>query len=89
MYQVGVVGIMTRLRVVWPGVRIVVGATDFPLFQSVHTDTEARPASCSIGTVFFFWGEGVKRPGREVNHSLPSSAFMEWMELTVPSHNDN
>jgi len=31
----------------------MVGATDFPLFQNVHTDTEARPASCSIRTVFF------------------------------------
>jgi hypothetical protein len=30
MYRVGVVGIMTRLRVVWPGVRIVVRARDFP-----------------------------------------------------------
>jgi hypothetical protein len=62
MYQLGVAGIMTRLRVVWSGVRIVVGTRDFPLFQNVHTDTEARQASCSIGTVFF-WGGGSKAAG--------------------------
>jgi hypothetical protein len=84
MYWVGVVGIMTRLRVVWSGVRIVVRGKDFPLFQNVHTDTEARPASCSVGTVFFSGG-GVKRPGREVNHPLPSSVFVAWMGLTVLS----
>ena len=84
MYRVGIVGIMTRLRVVWSGVRIVVGARDFSLFHNVQTDTEVRPASCSIGTVFFL-GEEVKRPGRKVSHPLPSSAFMAWMGLTVPS----
>jgi hypothetical protein len=63
MYQVGVVVIMTRLWVVWPGVRIVVGATDFPLFQRVYTDTGARPASCSIGPVFFFLGREGKAAG--------------------------
>jgi hypothetical protein len=84
MYRVGVVGIMPRLRVVWSGVRIVVGARDFPLFHYVQTDTEVRPASCSIGTVFFL-GEEVKRPGRKVNHPLPSSAFVAWVALAVPS----
>ena len=58
MYRIGVVGIMTMLRVIWSGVRIVVEARDFPLFQNVLTDTEAHPASCSIATVFLSGGGG-------------------------------
>jgi len=39
------------------------------------------PASCSMGT-------GVKRPGREVNHSLQSSAEVknEWSCTSIPPY---
>ena len=40
----------------------------------VQTDPRAHPASSTKGTGFF---PGVKRPGRGVDHSPPSSAEVE------------
>jgi hypothetical protein len=40
-------------------------------FAHVHTDPEAHPASCTMGTGSF---PGVKRPGRGADHPSPSSA---------------
>jgi hypothetical protein len=43
-----------------------------PLVHSVQTDSGAQPASYPMGIGGSFLG--VKRPGRKVNHSTPSSA---------------
>jgi hypothetical protein len=40
----------------------------------VQTGPGAYPASCTMGTGSF---PGVKRPGRDVDHPLPSSAEVE------------
>jgi len=40
----------------------------------VQTESEARPASYTMGTGSFL---GVKRPGRTVDHTSPSSAEVE------------
>ena len=39
--------------------------------MSVQAGPGAHPASCTMGTESF---QGVKRPGRSVNHSHPSGA---------------
>jgi hypothetical protein len=55
------------------GVRSPAGAKDFSSILCVQTGSGAHPASCPMGT----WGPspGVKaRPGREADHSPPSSA---------------
>ena len=49
----------------------------------VHTGSEAHPASYTVGTVSF---PGVKRPGRSVDHTSPSSAEVnERVELCLYS----
>jgi hypothetical protein len=49
------------------------GAKDFSSSLFVQTDSGAHPASCTMGTGGPF--SGVKaRPGREADHSPPSSA---------------
>jgi hypothetical protein len=53
-------------------VRVLAWAGNFPLYHRVQTGSEAYPASCPIGTMSF--SLGVKRPGREADHSPPSSA---------------
>jgi hypothetical protein len=50
------------------GVRSPAGAKDFPLILCVQTGSEAHPASCPMGT------GGQARPGRDADHSPPSSA---------------
>jgi hypothetical protein len=50
----------------------MVGERDFYVLHSVQTSSEAYPASYSAGTAAGFLG--VKRPGREADHSSPSSA---------------
>jgi hypothetical protein len=58
------------------GVRSSAGAKDFSSNLYVQTDSEAHPASCTIGTGVF--SLGVKaRPGRDADHSPPSSAEVE------------
>jgi hypothetical protein len=46
---------------------------NFSLLHSVQTGSEAHPAPYTMGTGGLF-SLGVKRPGREVDHSPPSSA---------------
>jgi hypothetical protein len=52
-------------------VRVPAGARNFSLHHRVHTGSEAHPASYPPGTRGSFPG-GVKRPGREPDHSPPS-----------------
>jgi hypothetical protein len=51
------------------GVRSPAGAEDFPSSLCVQT----HPASCTVGTGGPFPG-GKARPGRDADHSPPSSA---------------
>jgi hypothetical protein len=53
------------------------GVRNFCLLRNVQTDSLVHPASYSVGTVVIFRG---KRPGRDVNHSPPSSVEFktEW-----------
>jgi hypothetical protein len=50
------------------GVRSPAGAKDFYSTVYVQTGAGAHPASCPLGT------GGKARPGRDADHSLPSSA---------------
>jgi hypothetical protein len=55
------------------GVLSPAGATDFSSILCVQTGSGAHPASCPMGTGVL--SPGVKaRPGRDVDHSPPSSA---------------
>jgi hypothetical protein len=55
------------------GVRSPAGAEDFSSNLCVQTGFEAHPASCPMGTGGPFPG-GKARPGRDADHSPPSSA---------------
>jgi hypothetical protein len=55
------------------GVRSPAGAKDFSSSLCVQTGSGAHPASCTMGTGGPFPG-GKARPGRDANHSPPSSA---------------
>jgi hypothetical protein len=55
------------------GVRSPAGAKDFSSILCVQTGSEAHPASCTMGTGGPFPG-GKARPGRNADHSPPSSA---------------
>jgi hypothetical protein len=50
------------------GIRSPAGAKDFSSSLCVQTDSGAHPASCPMGT------GGKARPGRDADHSPPSSA---------------
>jgi hypothetical protein len=63
--------VSTRLRVGRSGAPIPAGAIHFPLLKKFQTDSGNRPASYSMGTGVF---PGLQPPGREVDHSPPSSA---------------
>jgi hypothetical protein len=54
-------------------VRSPAGAKDFSSSLCVQTGSEAHPASCTMGTGGTFPG-GKARPGRDADHSPPSSA---------------
>jgi hypothetical protein len=54
-------------------VRSPAGAKDFSCSFCVQTGSGARPASCTMGTGGPFPG-GIARPGRDADHSPPSSA---------------
>jgi hypothetical protein len=54
-------------------VRSPAGAKDFSSSLCVQTGSEAHPASCTMGTGGLSPG-GNARPGRDADHSLPSSA---------------
>jgi hypothetical protein len=49
------------------------GAKDFSAILCVQTGSVAHPASCTMGTGGPFSG-GKARPGRDADHSQPSSA---------------
>jgi hypothetical protein len=55
------------------GVRFPTEAEDFSSSLCVQTGSGAHPASCTMGTGGFFPG-GKARPGRDADHSPPSSA---------------
>jgi hypothetical protein len=55
------------------GVRSPAGAEDFSCSLCVQTGSGAQPASCTMGTGCPFRG-GKARPGRDADHSPPSSA---------------
>jgi hypothetical protein len=55
------------------GVRSAAGAKDFSSILCVQTGSGAHPASCTMGTGGPF-SEGKARPGRDADHSPPSSA---------------
>jgi hypothetical protein len=55
------------------GVRSPAGEEDFSSSLCVQTSSEAHPASCTMGTRGPFPG-GKARPGRDADHSPPSSA---------------
>jgi hypothetical protein len=55
------------------GVRSLAGAKDFSSILFVQTGSGAHPASCPVGTGGPFSG-GKARPGRDADHSPPSSA---------------
>jgi hypothetical protein len=69
-----VVGIVTGLRSGRPMNRISISDRRKETFlRSVRNGSDAHPAFCSVGTVGYFLC-GVKRPGREADHSPPCSA---------------
>jgi hypothetical protein len=55
------------------GVRSPTEAEDFSCNLCVQTGSGAHPASCTVGTRGSFPG-GTARPGRDADHSPPSSA---------------
>jgi hypothetical protein len=55
------------------GVRSPAGKKDFSLSSCVQTGSGAHPGSCTMGTGGPFPG-GKARPGRDADHSPPSSA---------------
>jgi hypothetical protein len=55
------------------GVRSPVGAKDFSSSLCVQTGSGDHPSSCTMGTGGPFPG-GKARPGRDADHSPPSSA---------------
>jgi hypothetical protein len=58
------------------GVRSPAGAKDFSSILCVQTGSGAHPASCTMSTGGLF--PGVKAlPGRDADHSPPSSAEVE------------
>jgi hypothetical protein len=57
-------------------VRSPVEANDFSSSLCVQTCSGAHPASCTMGTVGSFPGAKA-RPGRDADHSPPSSAEVE------------
>jgi hypothetical protein len=58
------------------GVRFPAWAKDFSCSLCVHTGSGAHQASCPMGTGGPFPG-GKARPGRDTDHSPPSSAEVE------------
>jgi hypothetical protein len=67
------------------GVRVPVGSR-ISLLHVVQTGSGAHPASYPMGTGGF--SSGVKLPGREVDHSPPTSAEVKktWIHTPTPSY---
>jgi hypothetical protein len=68
------------------GVRYPAGAGNFFLRHCVQTGSDAYPASYPMGTGGSFPGGRVKRPGREADHSPPSSAEVKEYEKLYPQY---
>jgi hypothetical protein len=69
------------------GVRSPTGAEDFSSSPCVQTGSGTHPASCPMGTGGPFPG-GKARPGRDADHSPPSSAEVKYeKELYLLSAN--
>jgi hypothetical protein len=67
-------------------VRFLAGAGNFSLHHRVQNGSGVHPASYPTGTRGSF--PGGKGPGREADHSPPSSAEVkEWVELYLYSPN--
>jgi hypothetical protein len=66
------------------GGRFLTGAGNFSVRHLVQNSSEAYPASYSIGSMTL--SPGIKRPGRETDHSLPSSVEVEnaWSYTPIP-----
>jgi hypothetical protein len=58
-------------------VRSPAGVKDFSSSLCVQTGSEAHPASCTMGTGGPFPGWVKARPGRDADHSPPSSVVVE------------
>jgi hypothetical protein len=67
------------------GIRVPAGGGNFSLHHCVQTGAGAHPSSYLIGTRGTF--PGVKRPGREADHSPPSSVEVKnaWSYTSTPS----
>jgi hypothetical protein len=67
-------------------VRFPAGAGNFSLHHHVQNGSGAHPDSYSMGTRGF--SLGVKRPGREADHSPPSSAEVKyaWSYTSTPQY---
>jgi hypothetical protein len=65
-------------------VRFPVGAGNFSLHHRIQNSSRAHPASYPTGTRAL--SLGVKRPGHEADHSLPSSAEVKnaWSYTSTP-----
>jgi hypothetical protein len=66
------------LRAGRPRVRFPAGVSDFSVLHSVQTGAGAHPAPRALSP-------GLKRPGREADHSPPSSARSRMAELHLHS----
>jgi hypothetical protein len=71
-----VLDIVTGIRARPTGVRIKVRARHFSVLQNVQAVSGAHPGSFQQISGFF---SQIKQPGREVNHSSPSSADVKHM----------
>jgi hypothetical protein len=74
------------LRAGWSGLQVLGGAGDFCLHHRIQTGSGAHPASYPIGAKGSF--PGVKRPGREADHSLQPSAEVKnaWSYTSTPQY---
>jgi hypothetical protein len=68
------------------GVQVPVGSKIFSLLHLVQTGFEVHPASYPMGTGGTF--PGIKRPGREADHSPPASAEVKkmWIYTSTPTY---
>lgn len=70
------VGIVTKLQADNPGFESL-QKHKFSLLQNAQTTSRAHPTSYSVGTRRVLSLEG-KHLEHEIDHSLPSSAFLVW-----------
>jgi hypothetical protein len=67
-----------------PRIGVPAGAGNFSLHHRVKTGSAAHPASYPLGAGSL--SLGIKRPGREADHSLPSSSKVKnaWRYTSTP-----